>query len=83
MILLRLLDFYLLLAFVWCIGSWIPQCRDQAWYRTLGMVIEPYVNLFRGLNLVYGGMDFSAMVGIFALQAFRAVIASVVMGGMR
>jgi YggT family protein len=81
-IVLRLIDIYLIIIFVWCLGSWVPQWRYQEWYRMLGSVVEPYVNLFRGLGLNYGGLDLSPFIACIALQVFGMVLSAALSGGI-
>lgn len=70
-LLVRLVDFYSLLVFVYCLMSWIPMSAG-GWVAdirgVLASVCEPYLGLFRGLIPPMGGIDFSPMVAILALQ---------------
>lgn len=68
------IDFYMLLIFVWVLGSWFPQWRSQDWYRAIAQVVEPYINLFRGLRLQAGMVDLTAMAAMFVLILFREVL---------
>lgn len=77
----QLINFYMLLIFVWVLGSWFPQWRGQEWYRIVAGAVEPYVNLFRGLNLKIGMVDLSAMAAMFVLVLFRQVLFAAAYGG--
>jgi len=63
---------YVILA--WVLGSWMPQARYQSWYRSLSSIVVPYISVFTPLRLNYNGIDFSAMVAVFALQLFRMAL---------
>ncbi|MEZ5337657.1 MAG: YggT family protein [bacterium] len=68
---------YSYMIIVWSFGSFFPQWRYQQWYQMLASVVEPYVNLFRQLNLRVGMFDLSPMVAIFVLWIFSALIMSI------
>ncbi len=70
---LRLVDFYGILIFAYVILSWFrPSGVIFDIYRTLAMVCEPYIGLFRRILPVAqvggGGLDFSPFVAILVLQ---------------
>jgi YggT family protein len=81
LVLSQLVNFYLLLIFVWVLGSWFPQWRGQEWYRMVASVVEPYINLFRGLQLRIGMIDLTAMAAMFLLILFRHVLLAATYGG--
>ena len=84
MIFVLALRLYMLLIFISVLGSWFPQWRRESWYRFIDDIVSPYLNLFRGLNLRYGMIDFSALVAIILLQIFEHIVISIVgQGGMR
>jgi len=68
---IRLYEF---LIFIWAFSSWFPQWRHQSWFRVVRDLVEPYIGLFRGLNLSTGGFDFSAMLAIILLEIVRHAI---------
>ncbi|MCB1218583.1 YggT family protein [bacterium] len=68
---------YSYMIIVWSFGSFFPQWRYQKWFQMLASVVEPYVNLFRQLNLRVGMFDLSPMVAIFVLWIFSALIMSI------
>jgi YggT family protein len=70
----RVLEAYMLMIMVWSFGSFFPQWRYAAWYKLLGEIVSPYLNLFRALPLRAGMMDFTPMVAIFVLILFRQLI---------
>ena len=66
----RLVDFYEILIVVWCIMSWIPRGNEtvERIRETLGMVVEPYLSLFRRFIPPMSGIDFSPIVAIIVLR---------------
>lgn len=73
---LRLVDVYTLIIFVYILLSWIP--NKQGWLydvdRALGVLCDPYLNLFRKCIPPFGGIDFSPIVAILILQALARII---------
>lgn len=70
-LLVRLVDVYTMIIFVYVLMSWIPVKRG--WIedidRVLGKICDPYLNLFRKFIPPIGGMiDISPIVAIIALQ---------------
>lgn len=82
-VLAQAVQFYMLLIFVWVLGSWFPQWRGQEWYRFVASMVEPYVNLFRGLRLQFGMVDLSAMASMLVLVLFRHMLLAAAGGGFR
>ncbi|MDQ3024807.1 MAG: YggT family protein [bacterium] len=75
---LKIYEFFIL---AWVLGSWLPQARNQQWYRWISSVVEPYVELFRPLKLNYSGIDLSPMVAMLAIELFRWLIIMVAARG--
>lgn len=70
-ILVRLVDVYTLLIFVYVMMSWIPTKRGLLADidNVLARLCDPYLDLFRRLVPPIGGMvDISPIVAILALQ---------------
>lgn len=70
-ILVRLVDVYTLIIFVYVLMSWIPQKRGiiADIDNVLGKICEPYLGLFRKFIPPIGGMvDISPIIAILALQ---------------
>ena len=72
----RLFNIYELLIVVWCLMSWLPMrsggLLDDV-RGAIGMLVEPYLNLFRRIIPPLGGIDFSPIVAIFALGIIERV----------
>lgn len=70
-ILVKVVDAYTLLIFIYVIMSWIPNMRGLVLdiYEGLGKLCEPYLGLFRRVIPPIGGMvDVSPIVAIVVLQ---------------
>lgn len=65
---------YILLIFVWVMGSWVPQWRYQRWYQLVEEIVKPYMNLFRPLPLRIGMMDLTPMAAILVLYLFQRLV---------
>ncbi len=68
----------MMLVFVWVLGSWFPQWRYQAWFRTVDNLVRPYVDLFKPLPLTIGMMDLRPMAAIFVLVIFMRMLETMV-----
>lgn len=76
-LIVRLVDVYTLLIFVYVIMSWIPQKRgfladvDKA----LAMLCDPYLNIFKRIIPPIGGVvDISPILAIIVLQLVVRVL---------
>ncbi|MDE5116976.1 MAG: YggT family protein, partial [Trichodesmium sp. St2_bin2_1] len=60
---------YLILMFIRILLSWFPNVN---WYdppfSVLSQLTDPYLNIFRSIIPPLGGIDFSPIIAIFALQ---------------
>lgn len=77
LVLFRLLDFYALLIFVWCILSWLPIPREGLIADVVGAIdtlVSPYVGLFRRFIPPFGGLDFSPILAIVILQLLERLL---------
>lgn len=78
----RLFNVYEVLIVVWCLMSWIP-------YRpggivddirgALGILVEPYLGIFRRFIPPLGGIDFSPVVAILALGVIERLVYSLIL----
>ncbi len=72
------LQIYLVLLFIRVLLSWFPNLN---WYNPpfsfLSQVTDPYLNLFRSIIPPLGGIDFSPMLGFFALSIASQLLGSV------
>lgn len=71
------LQIYLVLLFIRVLLSWFPNLN---WYNPplsfLSQVTDPYLNLFRSVIPPLGGIDFSPMLGFFALSIASQLLGS-------
>lgn len=76
----RLFDIYTLLIVVWCVMSWIPRGNSMvdSIREALGALVEPWINIFRRIIPPLGGIDFSPIVAIFALELLERLIVAII-----
>lgn len=76
-LLIRLIDLYILVIFVYCIMSWVPQMSGWVLdlYEILGKVCDPFLNLFKKVIPPIGMMDISPIAALFALIIIQRLIA--------
>ena len=78
----RLFNVYEFLIVVWCLMSWVPRGAGKggvdAFRDALAMLVEPYIGLFRRFIPPFGGIDFSPIVAIFALQLIERMLLSII-----
>lgn len=78
----RLFNVYELLIIVWVLLSWVSLTGSSfvADLRgAIGMLVEPYLGLFRRLIPPLGGLDLSPIVAIFALGIIERVVFSLIL----
>lgn len=71
LLLVRLVDAYCMIIFVYVMMSWLPTDRGLLAdiYHVLGKVCDPYLDLFRRFIPPIGGMvDVSPIVALLVLQ---------------
>lgn len=78
-IFIRLVDLYQLLIVIWCVMSWIPRGNEtvERIRYALGTLVEPYLGIFRGLVPTVGGMDFSPIIAIIALNVVERLVVGI------
>lgn len=70
-LIVRLVDAYSLIIFVYVMMSWLPTDRGLIAdiYQVLGKVCDPYLNLFKKLIAPIGGMvDITPIIALLVLQ---------------
>ncbi|WP_233278839.1 YggT family protein [Floricoccus penangensis] len=70
----KLIDLYSWVLVIYAMLSWIPPLRDSKVGEIISKISVPYLNLFKGLPLQFGGFDFTVVVGIAALQLIERFI---------
>lgn len=76
-LIVKLVDVYTFIIFVYVILSWVPQKRGflADVDRALAVLCDPYLNLFRKIIPPIGGMvDISPIIAIVALQLLVRVL---------
>lgn len=77
---LQFVNIYTLVIFIRILLSWFPNID---WFSqpfaTVGQLTDPYLNLFRSIIPPLGGLDFSPMLAILALQLLSQLVSSAVM----
>ncbi len=78
----RLFDIYGWLIVIWCLLTWIPM-RPGGFADdlrgALGMLVEPYLNLFRRFIPPLGGVDISPIVAILVLTAIERLVFTIIL----
>ncbi len=79
----RLFNIYQFLIVVWCVLSWVPRSPGSGNLGTfrdaLGILVEPYLGIFRRIIPPMGGIDFSPIVAIFALGIIERLVFSLIL----
>lgn len=75
-LIVRLIEVYELLVFIWCVLSWIPSNSRQirSFHDALGVLVGPYLSIFRRIIPTFSGMDFSPIVALLVLQVAERLI---------
>lgn len=72
---------YLILMFIRILLSWFPNIN---WYdppfSVLSQLTDPYLNIFRSIIPPLGGIDFSPIIAIFALQFVAQILTGLLSG---
>lgn len=75
--LVQFLQIYFVLLIIRILLSWFPNIN---WFdppfSILSQLTDPYLNLFRSIIPPLGGLDFSPMLAIFALQILQSMIST-------
>lgn len=78
----RLFNIYEVLIVVWCLMSWLPASRGGLLddiRGAIGMLVEPYLGIFRRVIPPFGGIDFSPVVAILALGIIERLVFSLIL----
>ena len=76
-------NFYNILIVAYCLMSWLPVARATGIVRdaceAVAMVVEPYLGLFRRFIPPFGGVDFSPVIAILALQFIERFLLRIIL----
>ena len=67
-------EVYKVLLIVRILLSWIPHNHYHYLVEKLYEITDPYLNLFRSLNLNFGGIDLSPIVAFFILSFVQKLL---------
>lgn len=73
-ILVRLVRIYSTLLVIYALLSWFPGAYQTKLGRILASLVEPTLAPFRRLGLQFGGIDFTIVAVIFALQLLLRLV---------
>jgi YggT family protein len=73
-LLIRLIDLYSLIVVVAVVLSWIRVDRRNPLVRIVNTLTEPALEPIRKVLPALGGLDFSPMLLIFALQILKSLL---------
>lgn len=66
---------YFVLIILYCFMSFFPRLdRSSGFAGAIASIVEPYLALFRKFIPPAGGLDFSPIIAIFALQILEWVV---------
>lgn len=67
-------NIYLFMIFIRVLGSWIPELSGTRFMHFVAFFVDPYINIFRLFIPPFGGLDFSPIAALFALQFIESGI---------
>ena len=68
-IILHAIEGYTFVIILWCLLSWFPNIRwHEQPFKTLDMLVTPFIGPFRRVIPPMGGIDLSPMIAILVLQ---------------
>ncbi|MCF2621034.1 YggT family protein [Collinsella tanakaei] len=77
-----LVDFYQILIVVYCLFSWFP-IRQGGFAYDVAVVLDrlcgPYLNLFRRIIPPFGGIDFSPVIALIALNLAERLLFNIIL----
>lgn len=81
-ILYSTISIYSLMLLVRVLLTWFPNVDwSNPLFSTLRQLTDPYLNLFRSIVPTFGGMDFSPILALFALQFLQRALVSAISYG--
>lgn len=78
-----LFNFYSILVLVYCILSWVPISNPHGlladFAGALQTIVGPYLNIFRRFIPPFGGIDFSPVIAILALNLIERLVLNIIL----
>ncbi len=78
----KLINFYEVLIIVYCLFTWFPRAAGSLAddiFSVLETVCSPWLNLFRRIIPPMGGMDFSPVIAVIALNLLERLFVSIIL----
>ncbi len=78
----KLINFYEVLIIVYCLFTWFPRTAGSLAddiFSVLETVCSPWLNLFRRIIPPMGGMDFSPVIAVIALNLLERLFVSIIL----
>ncbi|MDY0024004.1 MAG: YggT family protein [Candidatus Izemoplasmatales bacterium] len=66
------LQAYFFIMIIYILLSWTP-LRNSRFYRILGVIVYPYLGIFRGW-IVISNIDFTPMLGLIIYQFILSIV---------
>lgn len=78
----KLINFYEVLIIVYCLFTWFPRTAGSLAddiFSVLETVCSPWLNLFRRIIPPMGGVDFSPVIAVIALNLLERLFVSIIL----
>jgi len=69
-----LFEAYKIILVIRIVLTWIPHNRNHFIIEKIYNLTDPYLNIFRSLNINFGGIDFSPIVAFFVLSFIQRLL---------
>jgi len=73
-------EVYTFLIFAQVLMSWVPHDHNHPVFRFIEDVTEPVMRPFRKLIPAVGGIDFSPIIALMAVELVRRIVLSLLVG---
>lgn len=69
-----LFEAYKIILVIRIVLTWMPHNRNHFIIEKIYNLTDPYLNIFRSLNINFGGIDFSPIVAFFVLSFIQRLL---------
>lgn len=76
-LILQVINLYSIALVVYALLSWFPGAYRNPVGQFLIRICEPFVNIFRRLNLTFAGLDFSILLAMISLQVLSRILVQI------
>lgn len=73
----QIISIYSMLCFIRIILSWIPSLSYSKFTQVLAKICDPYLNIFRKLNLQIVNLDFSPIIAFIILSGVSSILQAI------